>query len=167
MIFFICDTRHDKHQCYSRECALERNTDLSRPPGTLKTRMKNTLSTHASPFACRQGLFDISVTGVFIEQRRASFSPSSLPHEPIPAQTLSWQPCSLTGKAIMSAHWHKIACCANRFLSPVAEAEASCSSLCSDSIHTFFDALLHSAKTICIKMSVSFFFQSNTDVSFC
>lgn len=105
------------------------------------------------------------VTGVFIEQHRATLSPPFYTMSPFQPRHY-WQPCSLTGKAIMSAHWQQIACCANRFVSPLAGAR--CSSLCSDTIHPFFDALLHSTKTICIKMSVFFFvfFKSNTDVSF-
>lgn len=111
------------------------------------------------PFGCAGLIWYKCVTGVFIEQPRASLSP--------PFYTMStfqprryWQPCSLTGKAIMSAHWQQIACCANRFLSPLAGAR--CSSLCSDTIHPFFNALLHSTKTICIKMSASLFIPAQT-----
>lgn len=111
------------------------------------------------PFCCAGLIWYKCVTGVFIEQPRASLSP--------PFYTMStfqprryWQPCSLTGKAIMSAHWQQIACCANRFLSPLAGAR--CSSLCSDTRHRFFNALLHSTKTICIKMSVSLFISAQT-----
>lgn len=119
---------------------------------------RRTLHSH-QPFCCAGLIWYKCVTGVFIEQPRASLSP--------PFYTMStfqprryWQPCSLTGKAIMSAHWQQIACCANRFLSPLAGAR--CSSLCSDTIHAFFNALLHSANTICIKMSVSLFILAQT-----
>lgn len=104
------------------------------------------------PFSV-QGWFDISVTGVFIEQHRALLSPPFYTASPFQPRHF-WQPCSLTGKAIMSAHWQQIACCANWFVGPLAGAQ--CSSLCSDTIHLFFDALLHSTRTIYIKMSVFF-----------
>lgn len=93
------------------------------------------------------------VTEVFIEQPRASLSPPFSTTSPFQPRHY-WQPCSLTGKAIMSAHWQQIACCANRFASALAGAR--CSSLCSDTIHPFSDTLLHSTKTVCIKTSVYF-----------
>ena len=112
------------------------------------------------------GWFDISVKQVFIEQHRASLS-----H---PFNTLSpfqprhyWQACSLTGKAITSAHWQRIACCANRF--GVRLKEPNSVHYVSDNLHSF-DALLHTSRTICLKMSVFFmlfFTLSNADISFC
>lgn len=115
--------------------------------------VKNT-PTLTPALSCAGLIWYKRVTGVFIEQHRATLSPPFYTMSPFQPRHY-WQPCSLTGKAIMSAHWQQIACCANRFVSPLAGAR--CSSLCSDTIHPFFDALLHSTKTICIKMSVFFF----------
>lgn len=43
-------------QTYSHKCAIERNTDLSRPPGTQNVCVKNTPNTHTSPLLCRADL---------------------------------------------------------------------------------------------------------------
>lgn len=60
------------------------------------------------------------VTGVFIEPHRASPPLHAVsPFQPRHRR----QPCSLTGKAIMSAHQQHIACCANRFVSPLWELD--------------------------------------------
>lgn len=140
MILFIGDTHHDKHQCTNLliwMCYWAWHWPFQ-TPRTSEDVCEKQPEHSRQPFSV-QGWFDISVTGVFIEQHRASLSPPFYTRSPFQPRHY-WQPCSLTGKAIMSAHWQQIACCANRFGSPLAGAW--CSSLCSDNIHPLIWCLI-------------------------
>lgn len=93
--FFISDTHHNEHHCTNlliRMCYWAWHW----PFKTLRTS-EDVFEKHPEhsrqPFRER-GWFDISLTGVFIEQHRASLS--FLHHEPIPAQTLL---------AVLLTHW--------------------------------------------------------------
>lgn len=135
-------------QTYSCDCAIECRSDLSRPPWTSEEVWKKHPEHLRQPFSV-QGWFDISVKRVFIEPHRASLSHPFSTMSPFQPRHY-WQACSLTGKAITSAHWQKIACCANRFGGRLKDPNAV--HYISDNIHSFFNALLHTSKGICLKM---------------
>lgn len=164
LFFLISDTHHNKHQyadLLTWVCYWAWHWPFQTSYNSEFVCEKHPRPQHShQPLCCAGLIWYKCVTGVFIEQHRALLSP--------PFYTMStfqprryWQPCSLTGKAIMSAHWQQIACCANRFLSPLAGAR--CSSLCSDTVHPFFNALLHSQDNL--YQNVSVFVYSSTDGS--
>lgn len=117
-------------QTYSCKCPTEHQPDLSRPPlDPSKTCEKTNLNTNIYSLVYRNDLILLwkedlkSSTELFKALRlmRTSF------HQPEPISDQCWEACSFTGKAIMSAHRQKIACCANRFRASLQGTQ--CSSL--------------------------------------
>lgn len=143
-------------QTYSCKCATEHQHDLSTPPlDPSKMCEKILLNTYVYSLVDGDD-FDIILKRRFKEQHTTN----TRSH---PFTTLSpfqsrqcWEACSFTGKAIMSAHRQKIACCANRFRASLQGTQ--CSSLYHwQYFFFFFDALLHTSKTLCLKISLCFY----------